>query len=118
MDDDVDVAMAAAATDLGLSAGTLSLMAIVQSPPLFGDKTHLSHAGGVRKSHNAGVVAHAASPRPLELEARKIFGRAKHMFPDLDGDACRAAIPATNRSLAAQVRQMPRRYLWRAMAML
>ena len=35
---------------------------------------------------NVGVVHHAASQGRLEFKTCKTFGRAKRMFPDLDGD--------------------------------
>ncbi len=55
---------------------------------------------------NVGVVIHAASLGRLEFKTRKTFGRAKHMFPDLDGEAFRASMQAIDRALAAQGRQI------------
>ena len=55
---------------------------------------------------NVGVVLHAASLGRLEFKTRKTFGRAKRMFPDLDGDAFHAAMRAVDRALSAQARLM------------
>jgi hypothetical protein len=53
---------------------------------------------------NVGVVVHSSSLGQLEFKTRKTFTRAKHMFPDLDGDAFRASMQSVDRALAAQVR--------------
>jgi hypothetical protein len=55
---------------------------------------------------NVGVVIHAASLGRLEFKTRKTFGRAKRMFPDLDGDAFHAAMRAVDRALAVQAQQV------------
>jgi hypothetical protein len=55
---------------------------------------------------NVGVVVHVSSPGRLEFRTRKTFGRAKHIFPDLDGQAFRTAMQAIDRALAAQARQI------------
>lgn len=53
---------------------------------------------------NVGVVIHVAAQAKLAFKTRKTFGRAKHMFPDLDGDAFRASMQALDRALGAQER--------------
>ena len=55
---------------------------------------------------NVGVVVHAGSLGRLEFKTRKTFGRAKDMFPDLDGDAFRGAMRAIDRALAFQAEQV------------
>ena len=55
---------------------------------------------------NVGVVMHAASLGLFMFKTRKTFGRAKQMFPDLDGEAFRRAMQAIDRALAAQARQI------------
>jgi hypothetical protein len=55
---------------------------------------------------NVGVVIHAASLGLIAFKTRKTYGRAKRIFPDLDGDGFQAAMRAVDRSLAAQARQM------------
>jgi hypothetical protein len=55
---------------------------------------------------NVGVVVHVASLGRLEFRTRKTFGRAKHMFPDLDGEAFRTSMQAVDRTLAAQARRI------------
>jgi len=55
---------------------------------------------------NVGVVIHAASLGLIAFKTRKTFGRAKRMFPDLDGDAFQGAMRAVDRALAAHAQQM------------
>jgi hypothetical protein len=49
---------------------------------------------------NVGVVIHVSSTSEVLFRTRMTFGRAKNVFPDLDGEAFRTAMSAVRRSLA------------------
>jgi hypothetical protein len=49
---------------------------------------------------NVGVVLHVSSTSEVLFRTRITYGRAKNVFPDLDGEAFRTAMSAVRRSLA------------------
>jgi hypothetical protein len=49
---------------------------------------------------NVGVVLHVSSTSEVLFRTRMTYGRAKNVFPDLDGEAFRTAMSAVRRSLA------------------
>jgi hypothetical protein len=50
---------------------------------------------------NVGVVLHVPSTSEMLFRTRMTYGRAKHVFPDLDGEAFRDAMSAIRRALCA-----------------
>jgi hypothetical protein len=50
---------------------------------------------------NVGVVLHVPSTSEMLFRTRMTYGRAKHVFPDLDGEAFRDAMAAIRRALSA-----------------
>lgn len=55
---------------------------------------------------NVGIVLHVASGQLLLAKVRSTFGRVKHAFPDLDGDAFRQALRAVERGIQGAAREM------------
>lgn len=50
---------------------------------------------------NVGIVVHAPGTSEVLFRARTTYGRAKNVFPDLDGEAFRDAMSAVRRALSA-----------------
>jgi hypothetical protein len=50
---------------------------------------------------NVGVVLHVSSTSDVLFRTRMTYGRAKNVFPDLDGEAFRSAMLAVRRALTA-----------------
>lgn len=65
--------------------------------------THDPRAG---ETLNVGVVLHVASEARLLAKVRSTFGRVKHAFPDLDGEAFKLALRSVERGIQSIARDL------------